>query len=46
MTQNFLKKYIGQARQCYNHILFNKKSKLYFVLLYEIFFKNNDILLF
>ena len=41
-----LKKIIFVRRQCYNHILFNKKSKIYFVLLYEVFSKNNNILLF
>ena len=46
MTQIFLKNYIGQATMLYNHILFNKKSKICFVLLYEIFSKNNGILLF
>ena len=33
----FKKNYIGQATMLYNHILFNKKSKICFVLLYEIF---------
>ena len=38
MKQIFLKKnYIGQAAMLYNHILCNKKSKIGFVLLYEIF---------
>ena len=42
----FKKNYIGQATMLYNHILCNKKSKIYFVLLYEIFSINNDIILF
>ena len=35
--KNNLKKIILVRRLCWYHILFNKKSKIYFVLLYEIF---------
>ena len=42
-TKNLKKNYIVVRRQ---YVLFNKKSKIYFVLLYEIIFEKNDNLFF
>ena len=44
--KDFYKKIILVRRQCWYHILFNKKSKIYFVLLYQISFNKTTFYFF